>query len=252
MSLDSATSAKATMAGLPARAKKVLDEYRTARARVAGDWMIPRSQKRAMAEKLRASTQAELARLDGEHREAAEQFTAAIRRTRRAPGTMTTDSQMAWDRLKSYLDAHRREGHSMTLIARRRLEDAVGDGDAAMLRAANAMLGDYLAGHGETWPEELRDWAHAQLGDHDTAEALALAKEGQHGVGWVKTALNFARSEVEGDWQPGAGLAPTWEKGTTIDFGQPPDYAAAERAGDVNAAAALNHVGRARGLRLQD
>ncbi len=239
MSLTTAQRSKDILRGLPKEARDILFGYRDAKLKASRRWDISLSEKRQLIEVLTTAAKAQITELETAHRDASEIFTAEVGRARGKPSAMGPDEQMAWERLRSHLDAARRTDASSPpiMVAMKRLEKAQKDGDVAMLRAGRTMLADHL---GEPLARDHARWLDIASGDAEMGAAVALDEEGRHGIGHVKGAIGWARGEIEGRFS--ANVMQTWDGKATLFDGEP-DYAAADRAATADAGQYLRASG---------
>jgi len=241
--IDDARAARQRLVELPSRAHRALQEYRSLKLDLHGRWDFHGQKKREAELQLHGQAEGVKSRLQGEHREAAVAFRAAVHAARRAPLPMGPAEQLAWERLRTRLDGVRAQGRdaSVAQAAQARLEEAQAAGDGAMLRVAREMLPDYLAADPtEVVPTELVDWLDLQSGNPAIMEAVALDHQGRRGIDWVEGAVNSVAFELDGRGE--AGILSTWD-GSTIPTDSPPDYGAAERAAVGDAAHVLAAAG---------
>jgi hypothetical protein len=244
MSIADAKAAKQRLVELPSRAHRALQEYRSLRLDLAGRWDFHGERKREVEQQLRGQAEAVKSRLQGEYREAAEAFRAAVHSARRAALPMGPAEQLAWEALRTRLDSTRAtQGRdaSLVAVAQARLREAQLAGDQPMLRVARQMLPDYLAADPtEGMPPELVDWLDLVAGDASIREAVALDGQGKRGIDWIEAGLNAVAFELDG--RDEAVALPNWD-GSVIEVDPPPDYGAAERAAVGDAAHVLAAAG---------
>ncbi len=238
MALDTAQRSKVLMKRLGREAAQLLDAYREAKLKASGEWN-PGARRELLATLDTAYT-AQITEIQMAHKAAAEAFTAEIGAIRGAPGKLGTDETLGWERLRSHLERAAARGSTMPDVqtAMRRLEKAQASGDFAMIRAARAMLPDYL---GAPLARDHRNWLDIQAGSDETRAAVALDEEGRRGIPLTRQAVNWVAAEIGGQVE-NVSVLPGWD-GSVTHGDLAPDYAGAQRAATADAAETLAAAG---------
>jgi hypothetical protein len=241
MLTDKARSARQTLKALPDRAAAVLRRWRQTRLAFEERWDVQGTEKRDVIERGRTAFLLELSAIMQEFMEADATYRAELRRARYAHPTFGVEEQMAWERLRGFLDALP-PNQPRSLAAEQRLKRAQAEGDDAMLRVARRQMPDYLEANGETLPAYIRDWMDIAGGSTSVASAVTAEAEYAKAGQWVRSAIEFARAELRDDERVAVNI-PTWE-GKVIDLdAADTDYAAARRRGTAEAARILAAAG---------